>query len=247
MDYNYLKNKGKLCAFIIRNTLGIKEHESIDIIKVLEDKNNFTLVFMPLGKDDDGFSNKYKEHFIIIVNSEKPKNRINFTIAHELYHLFYEYNEKDKFAPLQYSEKIADFFASYLLISDEALLFYLKNNNLFEKEKILTISDIVSLENYFNVSRQAITIRLYEIGKISKQQQENFCQNVLESVKENGGCVERYKGHMLSPKIIGEYNKLAKKLLLDGIISQGKYDEYMIDAFNFHEIFGGDFDGIIKG
>ena len=210
---------------------------NIDIFEKFKNEKNFTIVFMPFDDSVDGFSHKKKNHYIIVINSNNSNNRNNFTCAHELYHLLYEYNG-DEYIMTENSEEMANYFASYFLVPEDALYLYLQEQQLISKSK-LTLSDIVNIEDYFKVSRIAILIRLRDEGLISQREFDLYNKNILSSVRRYGGNIENHLDHETPIKCtIGEYNSLAKKLLENNKISNGKYEEYMIDAFNFKDIFG---------
>lgn len=209
----------------------------IDIFGTLQQKENYTFVFIPMDNQIAGFSNRHKDHFIIVINSNDNEGRKNFTCAHELYHLLFEYDEQGNYIKSTDSETMANVFASYFLVPEDALYIYLGNNKLLEKSKI-SVNDIVNIEKHFGVSRQAILIRLLDRGLINQEQFDEFSKNVISSVKKAGGDVNRYVNGEPIKVTQGEYIKIAKQLLESGKISRGKYEEYMIDAFNFSEIFG---------
>ena len=108
-----------------RKNYNFELSSNIDILNEFHNQKNFTIVYMPFSDKIDGFSCRRKNHFIIVLNSKNNVNRQNFTCAHELYHLLYEYNEKDEYVPTVNSEEIADTFASYFLIPEDALIKFL--------------------------------------------------------------------------------------------------------------------------
>ena len=213
----------------LRYNLGTKSN--IDIFDKFKNEPNFTLVFMPFDNSIDGFSHKRNEHYIIVINSNNNNNRNNFTCAHELYHLLYEYNGND-YVPQSNSEEMANIFASYFLVPEDALYLYLQEKGLIKKGK-LSLKDIVNIEDYFQVSRNAILIRLKDENLISQSEYDTYSKNVLLGVKRCGGKIENHLEHEKPLKCTqGEYMELAKKLLDSKKISEGKYEEYIIDAFN---------------
>ena len=225
-------------AIIARKNFGFGTTTSIQILKKIEQEENFTVVYMPFDDGIDGFSSKRKNHYIIVLNSNCNINRRNFTCAHELYHLLFEYDKNDNYIGSSNSEKIANMFASYFLIPEDALYLYLNDSKLITKKR-LTIKDIVNIENFFQVSRSAILTRLKDEQLISNEEFEQYSQNVIKSVIKSGNDPKNY----IDPKnpehyTLGEYNLIAKKLLNDEKISRGKYEEIMIDSFNYKEIFG---------
>lgn len=210
---------------------------NIDIFDKLKQNENFTFVFMPFDESIDGFSSRHKDHFIIIINSNKRKSRMNFTCAHELYHLLYEYNDKDEYIGTKETEHAADIFASYFLIPEEALYLYLDKHDLLNKKE-LNLKDIVNMEDYFQVSRAALLIRLRDAKIINTSEFDKFNKNISISRKKYGSTSSELSNINGKKYTIGEYNILAKRLLDEHKISLGKYQEYMIDAFNSSNALG---------
>lgn len=234
---NINRQVAKARAIKARLQYGLGTTTNIDIFKKFKNEKNYTIVFMPFEEGIDGFSNRKKNHFIIIINSNNTIGRNNFTCAHELYHLLFEY-ENDKYVSHADSEEMANVFASYFLIPEDALYLFLQNEGLIGKER-LSLEDIVLMEDYFMVSRPAMLIRLKDEGLITQGEFDKYNKNVLSSVKKYGGKINNHISELEPEKYThGEYNAMAKKLLEENKISNGKYEEYMIDAFNTKEIFG---------
>lgn len=204
---------------------------NIDILNEFHKQKNFTIVYMPFGDKIDGFSCRRKNHYIIVLNSKNNINRQNFTCAHELYHLLYEYNENDEYVPAKNSEELADTFASYFLIPEDALIKYLMKNGIVINRKI-TLEDIVNVENYFQVSRKAMLNRLRDLGIITAEEQVRYSHDVIKSVRKAGGDISKYT-EPINPKIevVGEMKSLVNKLVDENKISNGKYEEYLFDMF----------------
>lgn len=220
----------KALAVDARKIYNFELSSNIEILKEFRNRKNFTIVYMPFSDKIDGFSCRRKNHYIIVLNSKNNINRQNFTCAHELYHLLYEY-EDDIFKPSIKSEELADIFASYFLIPEDALIKFLTDSGIANKRK-LELQDIVSIENYFQVSRQAMLNRLRDFGMITAQEQEKFSYNVINSVRRLGGNVSNYT-EPINPKIevVGEMKQLIENLFSLNKISVSKYEEYLYDMF----------------
>ena len=82
--------------------------------------------------------------------------RQRFTVAHELYHLFYEEElktvicQKDIYGQKPDSEKEADIFASYLLAPYDSLRSYIKENKLLENKEYI-LKDIIDMQHFTNL------------------------------------------------------------------------------------------------
>jgi Zn-dependent peptidase ImmA (M78 family) len=62
----------------------------IDIFTLINELQNFTLVFYPMSERISGMCIREKQSNIIGINSTLSYGRQRFTVAHELYHLFFE-------------------------------------------------------------------------------------------------------------------------------------------------------------
>ena len=69
---------------------GLSSSEPVSLKSLLL-KLNVLTVFRPLSENFSGMCLKDKSgHRFMLINSNHPRGRQNFTIAHELYHLFIE-------------------------------------------------------------------------------------------------------------------------------------------------------------
>src|SRR5690625_3362230 len=128
----------------MRKKLKEDSESPIDILALINNLKNSTLVFYPMSDRISGMCIKEGQSNIIGINSNMSYGRQRFTVAHELYHLFYEEElktvicQKDIYGQKPDSEKEADTFASYLLAPYDSLRSYIKENKLLEnKEHIL--------------------------------------------------------------------------------------------------------------
>ena len=120
-----------------------------------------------------GLLYKKNDKHIILVNSNHPPVRQRFTIAHELGHYFLDHhsnlfidkgnlyrNDKSSEGNLRW-EKDANKFAAELLMPEELMI------DLVEEKKLEDDEDLVELAKELEVSTQALTYRLNNLGLIS--------------------------------------------------------------------------------
>ena len=113
----------------------------------------------------------YQKKLTIAINSRTTKGRQNFSLAHELYHYYIADSVPDlSTSPV---EKEADLFATHLLIPDQTLN-KLVNTMTDHKSKPLTLRNIIELEQYFKVSRQALLSRMIMDYYLSNEEAEPF-------------------------------------------------------------------------
>jgi hypothetical protein len=130
-------------------------------------------------------------------------------------------------------EKNADAFASFFLAPYDALKIYIYDRlNKTQKDKLI-ISDVVKIEQHFQMSRQATFYRLVEEGYLHKEDIEQFKTNVKQSALLLGYDDTLYTSTPEDKqyRTTGSYIELAERIKEMGIVSRGKYEELLIDAF----------------
>ena len=100
---------------------------------------------------------------LIVLNKNMIRTRQRFTIAHEIYHIIQHFKNENEFYFMINSnnsishsfEREADIFASELLMPKNAVV------NAFYQQHLQSVEE---LSNFFWVSKQAMQIRLDELG-----------------------------------------------------------------------------------
>lgn len=223
----------ELLAVRFRNMLHLPQDAPFVVREVLEQLGILT-VFRPLSDGSYGMSIKTNEGLrFMLVSSNSTIGRQHFTIAHELYHLYYDEKPTphmcgiDGKSPL---EKSADMFASNVLLPRVGLLSMLPDG--FSSEKKLDIATIVKMEQKFQVSRQALLYRLKRLSIISEDQlQELLMAPTREAAQRRGYDVSLYENGN-EGLLIGDYSSLATDLFEKGRISEGHYNELVNALIN---------------
>ena len=84
------KKQAEQNAKFFRIKIGLNSSEAIDVKTVLR-KLNILTVYLPMSETAYGLSlSSQQGDKFILVNSNTRKGRHHFTIAHELFHLFYK-------------------------------------------------------------------------------------------------------------------------------------------------------------
>ena len=234
-------------AINLRKEFGEDSNSPIDIFSLIHNNEDLTIVFYPMSSRVSGICIRDGNNKIIGVNSNSTYGRQRFTIAHELYHLFFHEDFKSIvcFTDLEMNkdpqEKEADMFASYFLAPYEALSYFIKSKLGKEKQE-LNIEDVVKIEQYFGISRQAILWRLVNDGYLSYETANFMKSGIISSAKRLG-----YDDDLYTPTpedkqyaTFGKYIKLAEKLKNKDIISQGKYEEILLNGFRSDIVYGFD-------
>lgn len=232
----------------LRKYLGEDNESQMDIFALASDIDKLTMVRYPMGKNLSGMCIKTGNGDLIAINSKMTLGRQRFSLAHELYHLFFDESMtaicSTKIGVGNDLEKSADTFASYFLISPYSLktkIATLKHNT----ARQITLNDVIRLEQYYLVSRQAMLNRLIGDGEISWEQAEIMKNDVVRSAEALGYSSDLYKP---SPKnkqyqTYGYLIKQANDALKENLISNGKYEEILLQAFRSDLVYGDEDEG----
>lgn len=229
-------------AIELRRSFGEDVYSSVEIFSLLNSAEDITVVFYPMSNRVSGVCLRDGKNNIIGINSKQTLGRQRFTAAHELCHLYYHdavtgmiciKEENVKVDPL---EKEANLFASFFLAPYEALNSFIKK----KADREFEIKDIVKIEQHFGLSRQAVLWRLIDDGYLSFKRAETMRSGIASSAKKYGYSTELYfpppeeKQYMT----LGKYIKMAEELRDKELVSKGKYEELLLDAFRSDIVYG---------
>lgn len=146
------------------------------VVRPLFNKKNYLIIEMPF-KDKEIGAISYKIDYFgyTIINSSLPKVNVNFALAHEIYHVFYQQILSRKKIELymnehyyEYEEEwAANLFAGILLMPTPSFteMFCKFKNEQSDDDTHVTI--LVKLMNYFEVPYMAVLIRAYELNLLT--------------------------------------------------------------------------------
>ena len=220
----------------IRKKLGEDESSSIDIFALSQTIDSLTLIFYPLGKNISGACFKNSNSSIIAINSDMSLGRQRFSLASTIC--------SSKIAGENENEKKADKFASYFLAPPAALYGAIQKRKSLTG-KPLSLGDIIRLEQHFGISHQAMLVRLSEEKEISAEDIDSMQSGIISAAARLGFDVSLYKPSPEDKKVqvLGHYIYQADALLQADVISMGKYEELLLDAFRDDIVFGGEEEG----
>jgi Zn-dependent peptidase ImmA (M78 family) len=219
-----------------REKAGLSQTEPIKIEPLLH-KLKVLAVFKPLSENFSGMALKSNNYQFILINSNQPIGRQNFTIGHEMYHLFVEENhvphkcQSASFDKSSKNEYIADLFSVNLLMPEEGILMRIPEAEL-AKDKI-KIGTILELEQTFGVSHQAFLYRLKSFGIVSQSFVDENKNDIIRTASRNGFDTTIYKPGN-EGRVIGDYKVLANELFSSDKISEGHLNE-LISAYQYGE------------
>lgn len=211
-------------------------YSPIDIFAIVngwKDKK-ITIVKYPLSSRISGMCTKEKEDIIICINSTTSYGRQRFTLAHELYHVLYEEDMQRTICDMTMngdkseSEREADQFASYLLMPYDALLEYEHVKSRWTLEKV------IDAEQFFQMSHQAMLHRLVLDHMLSPDAANEYKSITISTVAASLG----YDKELYFPThknkqyfTTGEYIRKVEKIAEKELISNGKREELLLDAY----------------
>lgn len=237
---------------LFRKELGEDCFSPIDIFSLAHNINGLSIVFYPLGDNLSGMCIKGKEdNCVIAINSAMTLGRQRFSLAHEFYHMKFDDTMVSvcarKIDSGKEIERNADMFASYFLMPESALIMMAgklveKNNN-----NQIVLEDIIRIEQYFGVSHQAATYRLMHTPYLSLEAGNEFLNQYVRFKAESlGYSAELYRPSPETKQYVtyGNYINQTEQVLSQGLVSVGKYEQLMLDAFRADLVYGyGDEDG----
>ena len=227
-----LEFEGKMNARKIRGEMGLGDGP-IDVFKIFREKN-ISYTKKPLKSSISGMFLRKGNIGFVLINSSKTKGHQNFTAAHELYHILFEEGQTGSvcvagtFEQKSQSEKKADYFAANFLVPSETLELELFKR-IGQYNKKLDFPDLLYLEALFGVSHSVMLIRLQQIGALNEDDILRLKKGIINEAVKYGYDISLY----LPTKediTISDYVEKARILLEEGIISEGKYEELLIEA-----------------
>jgi Zn-dependent peptidase ImmA (M78 family)/DNA-binding XRE family transcriptional regulator len=160
---NFTGENPREAARVTRATLGLPPDTPIShLINKLERNGIFAFAVPDADDKFDAFSlwpDGYPRKPVMIVNSNKPGDRMRFNCAHELGHLVLHRSPRGNFVEL---EKEAHGFASEFLLPEEAMR--------REITQPITLTEIAKLKPRWGVSIQALVVRAYELEMLTERQ-----------------------------------------------------------------------------
>lgn len=198
-------------------------------VKTILTKLGILTLFRPLSEGLCGLSiiSTANDKFIL-VNSNNNIGRQHFTIAHELYHLYYGKTVIPHICRIEGKgpeEYNADSFASALLLPETGLIQQIPSEEYRNGE--VSMATLLRIERVFGVSHDALLIRLRKLRVITEEYyQELKSVNIISEAIKYGHDISLYKPGN-NGLYIGTLGEMAKKEFDRGKISEGHYIEIL--------------------
>lgn len=226
----------------LREMLGEDANSPVDIFSLANQIEGLTLVFYPLGENISGMCVRDNEIKLIAINSTMSYGRQRFSLAHEFYHLYFDDESgfnvcSKKLDPKSENERCADQFASYFLAPYKSLRTAIKK---VAGNGMLSMQHVIALEQYFGMSHLAMLWRLVSEGYLSSEKLEDYRAGVMSMARHLGYDDKLYKPTLaeLQRRTYGHYLKQVQELRQKDLVSSGKIDELLLDAFRDDIVFG---------
>lgn len=221
---NYLESQ----VSRFRQFAGLSDTEAINLKSLLL-KLNVLTVYRPLSESFSGMSLKGNGKRFMLINSNQPRCRQHFTIAHELYHLFIEANPTPhkcrEGGTKNSTEQCADAFALMFLMPADGVRQMIPTEELKNGE--VTLATALKLGHYFGVSHAAVLNRLADLKLISRQERDVLSLiQVKRTSLQYGYDTTLYEAGNKG-LVIGDFGEKARKLYESDKISEGHYLELL--------------------
>ena len=217
-----------------RSRYGLSGHEPINLISFLI-KNNVITAFKPLSESISGMAIKSGDIRFMLVNENNSVGRQNFTIGHELYHLFVQENFTSRTCntgtfdkQVDLVEQQADLFSASLLLPKSGVMQLISSK---EIETEVSEESLFRIQHYFGISMRCLIFRLFEFGIVPKSHFDKYKSGTKGLARKLGYDVSLLYGGTTSNRVIGNYGEIASTLYNEDKISESFYLE-LLNAIN---------------
>ena len=213
--------RARLLASEIREMLALGSYPAFGLLSVLEERCGikvFQEEFQPSGTAACVRSPEFGAG--VLLNAEHRRWRRNYDLAHELFHLVtWKAVAGAQLTPDQWQEqeKLADVFASHLLLPTEAFDAAVTQ---VSSGGQLTVAGVIDLARKFDVSVDVVCWRLKFIYRWEKQKTEALierCREAQIDAREDAPQGSRRPARFLA---------LARRAARRGLISTGRLAQY---------------------
>lgn len=226
----------------LREVLGEDANSPVDIFSLVSQIRELTIVYYPLGENISGMCVANERVKLIAINSTMSYGRQRFSLAHEFFHLYYDESSgfnvcSKRFDSANEVEKKADQFASYFIAPYKSLRAMVRK---ICGNETPSLQNVIELEQYFGMSHQAMLWRLVSEGYLMRLQLEAYSFGVISTAKGLGYDDKLYRPSPteLQKRTYGYYLKQVERLRQKDLVSYGKIDELLLDAYRDDITFG---------
>jgi Zn-dependent peptidase ImmA (M78 family) len=219
-------------AYKFRHQHGLGSKDPINTRSLLL-KLKTLAVYKPLQSEKiSGIAVKTDHIKSMLINSGRSIGHQNFTIIHELYHLFIQDDFSYMICNPKYSrsekkiERSANRFASQVLLPEEGIIEMIPENE--QRKNKISLGSLYEIEQYFMCSRSALLFRLQGLNLLDQYHAEQYRKDIIRNARLFGYNINLYLSDN-KKEVIGDYGKLAKSLFDQERISESHYASLMKD------------------
>ena len=222
------------------------EYSPVDVFNLVVQQEDITLITREMPQDMSGMCVRAGNEIIIAINSTMSLGRQRFTLAHEIYHAYFDDSmttfvcKKDLGTAKTDSEREADLFASYFLVPAPALLAFEKEN----EAGLWSIDTIVKAEQLYGISHQAMLVRLSQERRITKKQFNAISKIPVSGIAAEQGfpaALYRNSAGLKPYSCNGSYIRKIEEAYKKKLIGEGKRAELLMDGFADYMTEGGEY------
>ncbi|MEF2655718.1 MAG: ImmA/IrrE family metallo-endopeptidase [Eggerthellaceae bacterium] len=234
------KMKCTVLAEELRAHFNVNNLAPIDVFALSRTVPHLSTVLFPFGQAISGLCIKNERYSLVAINSTQTYGRQRFTLAHELYHLYFDKQSGTIICPSDSSrasniEREADSFASFFLLPRLALKNELVIHGISKDTPMNDglLKGIFEIEQKYEISRGALLVRLEDEEAITPQQKTWLSSDIKRNARRLGFSTSLYERRQGSDakKADGYYLDLISDLLANNVISRGKAKELLSDGF----------------
>lgn len=243
-----------------REKLGIIQERNLSNLLLLSksalDKENYRVFEMPFSDTEIGaVSYKKVNGGYIILNSSLAKVNMNFALAHEFYHIFYQKKAYGRRMELYMSEKYGDYeeeheanlFAGILMMPKFVFQYMIARFSMEQTPEDTELTLLAKLMSYFEVPYMAVLIRCYELNLL---QDREILEQLLNVDKER--IQEEFsrlwlKEQMLRPSYNDEFprfkelvSRIGKRNIEEGLMTRQAVKKVLSNMDEVYQIIKGD-------
>ena len=215
----------KLALHVSRD-FNLGSRPALALENTLQDRFRVKVWYKDLGEDGSAASTYGDFGPAVLMNSKEAPWRRNYNFAHEVFHLITwksipaERLRQDQ-RLWEYTEKLANVFASNLLLPGEEIL--LAFNERIKDGKISYL-DLVGLAREFDVSTDALLYRLLNLNRLNQKTVDLLRNDDTFKALDRGTMVGKWR---TPPPIPERFVRLAFMAYRKGRLSRMKLAEYL--------------------
>jgi transcriptional regulator with XRE-family HTH domain/predicted HTH domain antitoxin len=226
---SYSYQQAESLAKSVRDALQLGDQPGNSLQRVLEEVYGTKIFHKSFLPDGTALSSKSDSFGLaVLLNPESKRWRRNFDLAHELFHLLtwdvFEYGLDDTSAEAsEWEEKLATCFARNLLMPAGALKKAIEAHITGGEVPLASLLQIARL---FDVSVDALIWQIHMVYGWGKDREERT-QALIDRIKKRESQIEEKRKDTRPDEWPERYESLAVEALKKGLISIGKFAEYM--------------------